>query len=200
MIQLKLGDVQLEGNLDSVPNARGLIVFPHNRGTSRGVDDGILAAKLREAGFSTLLLNLLTAPEANLDIRKAAFRFDMGLLSSRLEQATAWLAQQPSTKNLPIGFLGIGYGACAALVTASKRPDLVRAVVSHDGIPELTDHALARLKMPTLLISGPNQAHYEEFGAKGDQFQFVPGDNHDTAEVAKLTADWFRTYLAKPQA
>ncbi len=118
------------------------------------------------AGFSTLLLNLLTAQEANLDIRVAAFRFDMGLLSNRLEKATAWLAQQPATKSVPIGYFGIGYGACAVLVTAAKRPDLVHAVVSHDAMPELTEDALSWLTVPTLLISGPNQAHYEEFGAK----------------------------------
>jgi putative phosphoribosyl transferase len=200
MIQIKLADIELAGDLNTVPGAKGLVVFPHNRGTSRGVDDGILAGKLRAAGFSTLLLNLLTAREANLDIRKAAFRFDMGLLSSRLEKATAWLAQQPDSKNVPIGYFGIGYGACAVLVTAANRPDLVRAVVSHDAMPELTESALSRLTLPTLLISGPNQAHYEEFGAKGGQFKFVPGDNHDTEEVAELAAAWFKSHLGEPEA
>src|SRR5260370_39690212 len=74
----------LEGELELPTAARGLVVFPHGAGIRRSPRDGVLARKLRDAGLGTLLLNLLTDEEEQLDARIACFRFDITMLAKRL--------------------------------------------------------------------------------------------------------------------
>jgi putative phosphoribosyl transferase len=197
-MHVKVAETLLEGSWDSPPKAWGVVLFPHGRGTGRGVNDGFLASRLRKAGLATLLLNLLTTEEADLDARKAAFRFDMELLAGRLAGATDWLADQPAMRGLPIGYFGVGYTAAAALLAASKRPNLVRAVVTHDALTELADRALPRVPAPTLLIGGSGQSNSEQSGAKDKQFVVVPSivATHKPEEVARLATEWFIKHLS----
>src|SRR5437879_120354 len=132
-VQMEFSGAHLEGELTNPPEAGGVILFPHGRGTSRGTNDFSLASRLQAAGFGTLLLNLSTAQEAELDTRIAAFRFDVGLLADRLVEAARWLAAQPSAKGLTLGYVGVGYGASAALLAAARSPVLTRAVVAVDA-------------------------------------------------------------------
>jgi len=192
-VQINVAEALLSGKLQSQRNARGVVVFPHGRGTSRGAHDGFLASKLREAGLSTLLLDLLTPEEADLDARKAAFRFDIGLLGARLAAATDWLADQTATRGLVVGYFGSGYGAAAALVAAAKRPNLIRAVVCHDSPPDLTHYALARVAAPTLIIGEIDQTSLQQLGAKDRHLVHVPGPAHAAEDVARLAAEWFAT-------
>jgi putative phosphoribosyl transferase len=62
----------------------------------------------------------------------------------------------PETQHLPIGYFGASTGAAAALVAAAERPDVVNAVVSRGGRPDLAGPALMRVRAPTLLIVGGN--------------------------------------------
>jgi dienelactone hydrolase len=75
------------------------------------------------------------------------------MLGRRVRQAAEWLATQPEGK-LPIGCFGSSTGAAAALIAAADRPDLVRAVVSRGGRPDLAGEALPRVEAPTLLPVG----------------------------------------------
>src|SRR5450755_1934014 len=112
-VQVRVAGALLEGGLWLPPDASGVVLFPHGRGMSRDPHDSYVAGKLRKAGLGTLLLDLLTIEEANLDARMAAFRFDLGLLTGRLAGATDWLVEQPATRDLRLGYFGSGYGACA---------------------------------------------------------------------------------------
>jgi putative phosphoribosyl transferase len=49
---------------------------------------------------------------------------------------------------------GASTGAAAALNAAAARPQQVAAVVSRGGRPDLAQHALSRVRAPTLLIVG----------------------------------------------
>jgi hypothetical protein len=196
-VQVKLAETLLDGQMTLPPQARGVILFPHGRGTSRGRSDGLLASKLCEAGLGTFLLDLLTTEEADLDARKAAFRFDTRLLAERLALATDWLAQEPATRNLALGYLATGYTASAALHAAAKRPDLVRAVVTHDAVADAAEKALPRVSAATLTIGGVNQAHAEQLGAEDKRFIQVPTlvAVHKPEEVARLAVEWFAKHL-----
>jgi dienelactone hydrolase len=108
------------------------------------------AAQRGEAGDP--LDRPLTSDEEAIDLRTAHLRFDIGLLAERLIGATDWLAEYPYTQHLPLGYFGASTGAAAALVAATERPDRVGAIVSRGGRPDLAGPALARVRVPTLLI------------------------------------------------
>ena len=136
-------------------DARGIVLFAHGSGSSRHSHrNQFVARMLQESGFGTLLMDLLSTEEEHLDNQTREFRFDIDLLANRLLALVDWTAAQPTMKQLPIGLCGASTGAAAALVAAAKRPDLVRAVVSRGGRPDLAGEALKQVKAPTMLIVG----------------------------------------------
>jgi putative phosphoribosyl transferase len=190
-LQVSAAGTMLTGELLLSPGVRGIVVLPHGRGTGRGFLDGFVTAKIRKAGLATLLLDLLTAEEANVDARSAAFRFDIDRLAGRLAGATDWLARQPATRGLQLGYFGDGYGASAALVAAADRPTLIRAVVSHDGLPEVAERTLPFLTAATLLIGGWKRLEHHDAGPR----RLIPGAEHAPDEVARLASEWFSEHL-----
>src|SRR5207245_10325274 len=148
-------NVTLAGNLDIPDNPAGVVLFAHGSGSSRhSPRNQFVAQVLREAGFATLLIDLLTAREEEQDQLTGHLRFDIDLLSQRVVDSTNWLTMNPATANLKIGYFGASTGAAAALVAAAERPFAVGAVVSRGGRPDLASSYLTRVQAPTLLIVG----------------------------------------------
>ncbi len=190
----------------------GVILFAHGAGSSRfSPRNRFVADRLRESGFATLLLDLLTPDEESVDLRARELRFDLQLLAHRLVDAIGWLAHQELTRALPVGLFGASTGAGAALIAAARRPDKVHAVVSRGGRPDLAGDALAAVRAPTLLIVGRNDeeviglnraAMTQMRGAV--RLEIVPGATHLFEErgaldaVANLARRWFTDYLAPP--
>jgi dienelactone hydrolase len=208
-VRVPVGPVELEGNLRVPEEARGVVLFAHGSGSGRhSPRNRYVARVLREAGLATLLIDLLTAEEEEVDLRTAHLRFDIGLLAGRLAGATDWLSQHPETRELRVGYFGASTGAGAALVAAAERPDEVGAIVSRGGRPDLAGYALRRVEAPTLLIVGGddvpvirlNEDALECMRAK-KRLEIVPGATHlfeepgTLEEVARLAADWFVRYL-----
>jgi len=195
----------LEGNLTIPDRARGIVLFAHGSGSSRhSPRNRFVAAELQRDGLATLLIDLLTSDEEELDWRTRRLRFDIGLLAGRLVTVTDWLTQELDTRNLKIGYFGASTGAAAALVAASERPENVGAVVSRGGRPDLAAAALPYVKAPTLLIVGGedglvigmNEEAFELLPVE-KKFVIVPGASHLFEEpgalekVARLAVDWF---------
>lgn len=210
-VQVAAGEVTLEGNLCIPGVAQGVIAFAHGSGSSRhSPRNRYVAQVLRNAGLATLLFDLLTAEEEVDDIRTAKLRFDIGLLARRLVAATAWLKENADTRKLGVGYFGASTGAAAALVAAAERPDIVAAVVSRGGRPDLAGKALPGVKAPTLLIVGGhdfqviemNQAALAKINVE-KKLVIVPGATHlfeepgALEEVARLAADWFSSHLKR---
>jgi pimeloyl-ACP methyl ester carboxylesterase len=159
---------------------------------------------LQNAGFGTLLMDLLTVKEEVFDQQTAALRFDIDLLARRLMGATRWLADPSQTAKLPIGYFGASTGAAAALVAAAEAPDLISAVVARGGRPDLAGDALHKVIAPTLLIVGGrdtqvialHQRALELIPAQ-KRLEIVRGATHlfeepgALARVAELARDWF---------
>jgi pimeloyl-ACP methyl ester carboxylesterase len=149
------GSVHLDGDLVLPPGVRAVVLFAHGSGSGRhSPRNRQVAAALNAAGHGTLLLDLLTADEERVDERTREHRFDIPLLGERLSAAAGWLAGRSGTGHLPLAVFGASTGAAAALRTAAERPDLVTAVVSRGGRPDLADEALGRVRTPTLLVVG----------------------------------------------
>ena len=154
-VRLVADGVEIDGTLGVPDDARGVVCFAHGSGSSRfSSRNRHVADVLREAGLGTLLIDLLTADEEQVDLRTRQLRFDIGLLARRVVGACDWLRQETTTASLPIGTFGASTGAAAALIAAAERPDAVRAVVSRGGRPDLAGPELARVRAPVLLIVG----------------------------------------------
>jgi putative phosphoribosyl transferase len=209
LVRIPSGSVQLEGDLRIPPQASGVVVFAHGSGSSRlSPRNRFVAGVLEHAGLATLLMDLLTRDEEAVDQLTGQLRFDIELLAERLVAATDWLSQQSGTQHLPAGYFGASTGAAAALVAAAERPELVQAVVSRGGRPDLAGPALSRVRAPTLLIVGSrdelvlelNRAALEQLSGE-KRLEIVPGATHLFEEpgaledVARLARAWFVQYL-----
>src|SRR5437762_2064746 len=101
----------LSGDLIVPEKATGIILFAHGSGSSRhSTRNRYVAGVLQQAGFGTLLLDLLTAAEEEVDLRTGHLRFDIGLLAGRLMEATGWLQREFPTRGLLIGYFGASTG------------------------------------------------------------------------------------------
>jgi putative phosphoribosyl transferase len=209
-VAMPVGDAVLEGDLVVPEGATGVVLFAHGSGSSRhSPRNRRVAATLNEAGIGTLLVDLLTPDEEELDRVTAELRFDIELLARRLIAAIDWLRHEPSLASLRIGLFGASTGAAGALVAAAARPDDVAAVVSRGGRPDLAASALPRVRAPTLLIVGGEDPvvlelnrHALELLQTEKRLVIVPGASHLFEEpgalddVARLAADWFSRHLS----
>jgi dienelactone hydrolase len=209
-VRLRAGRVELDGDLALPPEAAGVVLFAHGSGSSRhSPRNRQVAASLRQAGLATLLLDLLTAAEEELDRVTAELRFDVGMLAERLVAAVDWLLADAATAGLPVGAFGASTGAGAALVAAVERPGAVAAVVSRGGRPDLAGAALAQVRAPTLLVVGGHDPQVLDLNRaalarlpQSSRIEVVPGATHLFEEpgaldrVARLAAAWFTRHLA----
>ena len=213
-LSVHLPDVALAAFLGVPPGAAGIIAFAHGSGSGRFSErNQFVAGILRDAGLGTLLLDLLTAREEAIDNRTMELRFDVGLLARRVVGAVDWLARDPSMRDLPLGVFGASTGAAAALIAAAERPQVVRAVVSRGGRPDLAADALPLVQAPTLLIVGGED--HQVLALNRDacdrlrcdkRLQIVPGATHLFEEPGTLdqaaheARDWFLQCLAPAPA
>ncbi|MES2467936.1 MAG: alpha/beta hydrolase [Verrucomicrobiota bacterium] len=208
-VVISAGEVELQGELELPPGAPGIVVFAHGSGSSRhSPRNHFVARMIRSAGIGTLLLDLLTPQEEQLDEITGALRFDIALLAQRLVEVAQWLNVQPDTAGLKLGFFGASTGGGAALVAAAELGNQIAAVVSRGGRPDLAGKALAAVTAPTLLIVGGwdepvialNHEAYAKLNGKKD-FRIVPGATHlfeepgKLEQVAQLSADWFSQHM-----
>jgi dienelactone hydrolase len=208
-VAVPVGDAVLDGDLVVPEGAAGIVLFAHGSGSGRqSPRNRHVAEMLNEAGIGTLLVDLLTPAEDDVDRFTAQHRFDIALLARRLTAAVDWVRRE-AAPDLPVGLFGASTGAAAALVAAADRPDDVGAVVSRGGRPDLAGVALSRVRAPTLLIVGGedrevialNRLALEALGAAEKQLVIVPGATHlfeepgALDEVARLAASWFSHFL-----
>jgi dienelactone hydrolase len=209
-VRIRDGDVLLAGDLHVPERAIGLVIFAHGSGSSRfSSRNRRVAEALQRAGCATLLMDLLTSYEEQVDTLTAEYRFDIPLLGRRVIAAADWAGNEPSVRDFRIGYFGASTGAAAALIAAANRPDVSAAVVSRGGRPDLAGASVLRgVQAPTLLIVGgadePVIALNEE--AMGHmrsdmRREIVPGATHlfeepgALEEVARLASEWFTRHF-----
>lgn len=210
-ISVELGALALQGDLVVPREATGIVLFAHGSGSGRRSPRNRHVARLLEhEHLATFLVDLLTVDEEIADAETAHLRFDIGLLARRLVGVIDWLTEQPATRELRIGLFGASTGAAAALVAAAERAQVVGAVVSRGGRPDLAGRYLPRVVAPTLLIVGGydevvlelNEAAMEELRCDRD-LAVVPRATHlfeergALDEVARLAAQWLTAHLGR---
>jgi len=207
-ISVPVGTARLQGLLRIPRSPRGVVLFAHGSGSGRfSPRNTFVAERLYTVSVATLLFDLLTAAEEEIDMVTAQLRFDIPLLTDRLVAATDWALRDRRLEALPVGYFGASTGAAAALAAAARMPQ-VGAVVSRGGRPDLAGAALVAVRAPTLLIVGGhdpevltlNLAALRQLGAEA-KLEIVPGATHLFVEpgalerVATLAADWFEHHL-----
>ena len=212
-VQILSTGVRLEGIMSTPADAKGIVLFVHGSGSSRhSPRNQFVAQTLQQAGLATLLFDLLTPAEEEIDQRTRQWRFDIGLLARRTAAVLEWLDLQPYAYDLKRGLFGSSTGAAAALIAATELPEKVAAIVSRGGRPDLAGEALRRVKAPTLLIVGGLDAVVIDLNEEAlkqmppgseKKLVLVPGASHLFEEpgtlelVAQLTRGWYQAHLSK---
>jgi dienelactone hydrolase len=209
-VQMERNGIVLHGFLECPPRARGIVLFAHGSGSGRmSPRNQSVARYLNQHGLATLLLDLLTEEEEELDARTSQLRFNIGFLAKRLLLVTDWINHHSTGRRLGIGYFGASTGAAAALVAAAIQPDLIQAVVSRGGRPDLAAAYLDEVRAPTLLIVGSldqpvvgmNQEAMQRMNQTRCKLEIVPGATHLFEEpgtltrVAELAEAWFSQHL-----
>ena len=209
-VRVSVGEVAVDGDLHVPDRATGLVIFAHGSGSSRfSRRNRAVGITLEEGGFATLLLDLLTPREEEVDERTREYRFDIELLGRRVIGAIDWARARADLHALPIALFGASTGAAAALIAAAARPGIARAVISRGGRPDLADDALPQVQAPTLLIVGGHDPVVIEMNREAMQrmrapvaLEIVAGATHLFEEpgaleqVARLARGWCERHLA----
>jgi putative phosphoribosyl transferase len=208
-LRIPIDSVEVEGNLNIPKGAEALVVFVHGSGSSRySPRNQFVAAEFNREGLGTLLFDLLTVVEEDVDNVTGQYRFDIPLLAHRLVAVTEWLKSYPETVRLKLGFFGASTGAAAALIAAAKLPMAVSAVVSRGGRPDLASEYLPMVEAPTLFLVGGWDEDVLMLNRKAQAMMRIktklvvveeathlfeePGK---LEEVAAISADWFKRHL-----
>ena len=205
-VLIDAGGFSLAGTLGLPDNPCGIVLFAHGSGSSRlSPRNRLVARALESRGIATLLFDLLTLEEEDVDQRTAQLRFNIPLLAERLVAATLWVGRQPALQSLPLGYFGASTGAAAALVAAARLPETVSCVVSRGGRPDLAGNSLRSVRAPTLCIVGAhdeevlqlNREALDRLGAAEKKLVLIPGATHlfeepgTLEQAAEAAASWF---------
>ena len=208
-VTIPTGADVVQADLTLPETAKGAVIFAHGSGSSRhSPRNKYVAEILNQARLATLLIYLLTPDEEIVDIGTAEYRFNIGLLSRRLIDATDWTLRDSRLANMPLGYFGASTGAAAALAAAAQRSELIAAVVSRGGRPDLAGDALGRVAAPTLMMVGEFDRDVLELNREAarrmqarTEIKVVPGATHLFEEegaleqAASLARQWFESHL-----
>lgn len=209
-ITINLEDKQLNGFLHVPEDAKGIVIFAHGSGSSRfSPRNQYVASLMSDAGLATLLFDLLTVEEEEIDNVTRELRFDIPMLADRLAEVTSWVQTQDNLKHLKIGYIGSSTGAGAALIAAGKVKEQIDAVVSRGGRPDLAHEFLQHVTAPTILIVGSHDTEVIELNKEAQaqmtakcELKLIEGATHlfeesgTLEQAAEVATDWFKQYLS----
>ena len=203
-ISIPVEAVTLYGSLVLPKEAKGIIVFSHGSGSSsHSIRNRMVAERLHESDFGTLLFDLLTPAESE----HIPNRFDIPLLTKRILGALEWVQSRETTKHLPLGIFGASTGAASAL-NATAYQSGIGAIVCRGGRTDLAYVPLDEIEVPTMFIVGSDDFEVLELNRISlrqmhcdKRLEIVEGATHLFEEVgamqkvADLATNWFKRYL-----
>ena len=206
-------DAEIEGDWSIPLHPKGVVILASGTGNGRlNRRNREVAHHLYDAGYATLLVDLLTWDEDREDCLTGVFQKNVELLASRLIAATEWVSRS-EVNELPVGYLTSGVASAAAVIAAVRKPELVDALVFRGGRPDLGGIELHKLMTPSLFIVGSADHGVFELNRwalrrmKGEgKIALVPGASHLFEEpealeqMCRLAVRWFDGHLRKTPA
>jgi pimeloyl-ACP methyl ester carboxylesterase len=204
-VRILVGGKSLDADLVPGDARKGIVLFAHGSGSGRkSPRNQLVASALQDRGFGTLLLDLLSSEEAELDERTGSLRFNIPLLTERLLGVTDWLVHQPDGGSRAFGYFGASTGGAVAMIAAAERPDLVHGIVLRGARSDLGDSMAPRIRCPTLILVGGEDPFIEEVNRRTmrllrceKSLVVIPHASHlfeepgALEEVAAQTSSWF---------
>jgi hypothetical protein len=198
----------LHGRLLQVANATGLVVLVHGSAAADGGDE-VLAARFREAGLSSLSVDLLARQEAHF----ADVHNNVPLLAKRLLDFLGLIRKCMLVGELapqPLGLWAANATSPVAVRVAALRDHDVAAVVCRDGLIDLAGMLYLRaLAAPLLMLMDESDARrvtsnrraLQEVRAAQEIRLTGAGGSEGAALVAfesttYMAADWFVKHFA----
>lgn len=208
-VQIPVDGVVIEGDWSVPLRPNGTVIVANGTGTSRlSRRTREIAQHVYDAGFATLLLDILTYDEEKEDSLTGAFQLDIPLIASRLLGASHW-AGETEVGTFPLGCLVAGTASAAAIVASVREPGILSAIVSHGGRPDLAGIDLHKATTPTLLIAGSEDNRIFELNRwalrrlRGEaKIAVIPGGSHlfeepdALREMSRLSLRWFESHLS----
>lgn len=214
LLSVGAGAMNLNAILHIPPHAHGLVIL------ASGIDDTLstphqhaltLSRVFFGKSLASLLVDLFTVEEQQMDQQTAFFRHNADIMQQRLIGIADWLLQTPETANFSIGCFGSGTCGAAMLIAAAQRPDAIRALATAAGRLDLAQQYLPRITVPTLLLAPEqdssavqaNQQALEQLQGltTNKQFEKISGvaslfeTRNALAEVVRVTGEWFSRWL-----
>jgi hypothetical protein len=196
------GRAVLDGVLTVPHHAEGLIMIVGLGGTFHHERIRSFAVEFQRDGFATVIADVLTADEQQIDTRTGHFRVDTPFLASRVRDVVKWTEREPATRDLPIALFARAATA-AACIASSGDLSLFAMVLDASRLEAVRD-GLESLHTPTLLMFDrmptPQQLRHVADAAAGSVVT-IPGvssllDDELAAKVAaQEAAAWFRHYV-----
>ncbi|MBS1207857.1 MAG: putative phosphoribosyltransferase [Proteobacteria bacterium] len=218
-LQLRHTDIRIQAErawldalLSFAPDVRGLLICaaPYI-GHLRDSRDNYAAGILRDAGFGTLIVSMLTPYE---ETRDPDVRYDVTLLGNRLQALLTWIDQQPDLAGLPLGLLATGTVVGASIRHLAREPERISALVSRAGRADLAGaEPLRRLSIPILMqvpgdardLQKPSVQAYAHLGGP-KQWHEISNASASFIEpgalesITREACEWFIRYLPTRQS
>lgn len=207
-ITIPIDTIRLQATLTIPGKVMGMVIFSHGSGSGRfSPRNRFVADILNEHHIAALLADLLTPEEDAV----YANRFNIELLTGRLIALTRWISHRDFGQTIPVGYFGASTGAASALKAAVQCSNIVSAIVSRGGRPDLASLSLASVTTPTLLIVGSLDEEVLALNRQAlvrlsceKQLTIIEGATHlfeepgKLEEVTRLATDWFLHHLRQP--
>jgi pimeloyl-ACP methyl ester carboxylesterase len=206
LFELSVGPVVLKGDLQIPSDAEAIVVVA----TAVKTDDErkTITRKLHASRFATLFIDLVTRQAAERNGAREGFRVDVRFQANQLVGVTDWILERENINHLNIGYFATDMATAAAFVAAAERPNVVRAIVTRGGRPDLAGLTLPEVRAPTLLIVGGDdlptlalsrqallhlhtEGRLELVTGAGARFE----QPEELERVADLADEWFQKHL-----
>ena len=209
LVEITINEKTIKGDLTIPKESQGIVLFAHGAGSSRNSPrNNFVAEELQNKNLATLLIDLLTEKEKEIDRITREIRFDIDLLADRLIGTVDWLSNSEKTKSHNIGIFGSSTGAAGGLIAAAKRGEKVITVVSRGGRVDMASEFFSEVKVPVLCIVGGrdrqvlslNRQAIDQMSTKA-KLEIVEDAGHlfeepgALEEVAKLSVNWYLHHL-----
>lgn len=204
--QVSLGDIILYTRLYLPEEPAGLVILAEGEDCqSLRIEHEYLLKELNRNNIATLFTYLLDPESQQMDIP-----FDIDIIKQHLVKLTNWACQRPSLRYLPVGYFAAGTVAAAALEASLSNSEIIKAVVSLCGRPDLASPSLFRVKTATLLltacedvyITALNRQAFAYLHSCDKQIVTLPGDEggfedpEKAKQIARLSTDWFAHHFS----